>query len=98
VPAARRVERRTPALVAVPGELEIVAVAGHAGGDPADAEPAGEPGVGGADQRRLDAAIAEVAYGEQGEQDPVVLAAGCTYRHRGLADVIDRFPTARRRS
>jgi hypothetical protein len=81
-----------------PRDLEIVAVAGHAGGDPADAEPAGEAGVGGADQRRLDAAIAEVAYGEQGEQDPVVLAAGCTYRHRGLADVIDRFPTARRRS
>jgi hypothetical protein len=40
VPSTRRAERRSPALIAVSGELEVVALAGHADDDPADAEPA----------------------------------------------------------
>jgi hypothetical protein len=42
VPPARRVERRAPAFLAVPSELEVVALAGHADDDAADAKPAAE--------------------------------------------------------
>jgi hypothetical protein len=42
VSAASRVERRPPAFFPVPGELEVVALAGHADDDAADPEPAAE--------------------------------------------------------
>jgi hypothetical protein len=40
-----RVERRAPAALVVAGQLEIVALAGHADRDPADAGPGVEPGA-----------------------------------------------------
>ena len=43
VSAPGRRERGAPALVPVAGELEIVALAGHPGGDEADARPPVEP-------------------------------------------------------
>jgi hypothetical protein len=42
MPPARRGKRRSPAFLAVPGELEVVALARHADHDAADAEPAAE--------------------------------------------------------
>src|SRR5438552_8086414 len=40
-----RVERRTPSLLVVPGELKVVALARHADSDVADAGPGVEPGA-----------------------------------------------------
>ena len=46
-----RIERGSPALLVVPRELEIVALASHADRDPADAGPAVEPGTQGLSAR-----------------------------------------------
>jgi len=45
-----RIERGSPALLVVPRELEIVALASHADRDPADAGPAVEPGAQGVER------------------------------------------------
>ena len=46
-----RVEGRTPAALVVAGELEIVALPGHADSDPADAGPGVEPGAKGLERQ-----------------------------------------------
>jgi hypothetical protein len=82
VPPARRVERRPPAFLPVPGELEVVALAGHADPDAADAEPAAEEGAeGGNDGGRAGRGVAPGAGGQHGEEE--VAAATQVVSHGG---------------
>ena len=70
MPAARRVERRPPAFVPVPGELEVIALTRHADDNAPDPEPAAEEGAEGSDEGRgAGRAIAPGAGGEHGEED-----------------------------
>jgi hypothetical protein len=53
----------------MPGELEVEALAGHAGDDPADPRPAAEPGAEGREERRLRArGVAEVEDSQRREE------------------------------
>jgi hypothetical protein len=59
-----------PALLAVPGELEIVALPGHADDDATDAQPAAEERAEAGDHRRgAGRGVAPGAGGEHGEED-----------------------------
>jgi hypothetical protein len=73
--ATRRVERRAPAFLPVPGELEVVALAGHADDDAAEAEqPPTKRADTGNDGHRAGRDVAPGASGQHGEE--YVAAAG----------------------
>jgi hypothetical protein len=75
VPSPGRVERRAPAFLPVPRELDVIPLPRHADDNAPDAEPATEElAKGGDNGRRAGRNVAPGASREHGEEDVATLA------------------------